>query len=153
MFHVTQIHIWSEHTQSLHSSRCSHNNVRRLLRILEKSTILTNRRTSKNTAVRTSLMYLVNRSYSLLIWKANSRLWQRTTPISLLSVLTCWRVANTNTAVFPIPFASTNQVIPRSEWGMHWYEPRKDMNPQSVTAFKSSGFNTNSWMWNCKIPT
>ena len=67
------------------------------------------------------LMYLENRSYSLLIWKANSLVWHMTITDTCPSTgSSCWSVANTKTAVLPIPdLAWQRMSMPRTAWGMH----------------------------------
>lgn len=66
-------------------------------------------------------MYFENRSYSLLIWNANSLVWHKTRTSTWLSIGSiCCKVARTNTAVFPIPlFACDTMSMPRIACGMH----------------------------------
>lgn len=84
----------------------------------------------KKTPTFTPDMYFEKRSYSLLIWKANSRVWHITNTYTWFSVgSNCCKVANTKTAVFPIPdFAWHKISIPRTACGMHscWTEKRED---------------------------
>lgn len=61
-------------------------------------------RPPKKTATFNAGIYLEKRSYSLLIWKANSRVWHITKTYVWFSVgSNCCSVAKTNTAVLPIP--------------------------------------------------
>jgi len=78
-------------------------------------------RPPKNTATLIFDRYLEKRSYSLLTWKASSRVCDITRTLTWPSTgSNCWRVANTNTAVFPIPlFAWQTMSIPRIAWGIH----------------------------------
>lgn len=66
-------------------------------------------------------MYLLNRSYSLLIWNASSLVWHITKTYTTFSVgSSCCKVANTNTAVFPIPdFAWHRISMPNTACGIH----------------------------------
>lgn len=75
----------------------------------------------KNTETLMLFMYLENLSYSLEIWKANSRVWHMTNTLTWPSICSsCWRVARTNTAVFPIPLLAWQMIsMPRIAWGMH----------------------------------
>lgn len=75
----------------------------------------------KNTETLMLFMYLENLSYSLEIWKANSRVWHMTNTLTWPSICSsCWRVAKTNTAVFPIPLLAWQMIsMPRIAWGMH----------------------------------
>lgn len=75
----------------------------------------------KNTETLMLFMYLENLSYSLEIWKANSRVWHITNTLTWPSICSsCWSVARTNTAVFPIPLLAWQIIsMPRIAWGIH----------------------------------
>lgn len=75
----------------------------------------------KNTLVRIPSKYFENRSYSLYIWNANSLVWHNTRTLTVPSTgSSCCSVANTNTAVFPIPlFAWHMTSMPRILCGIH----------------------------------
>ena len=69
----------------------------------------------KNTPTFIVGIYFENLSYSLLIWKASSLVWQRTRTNTWLSIGSiCCNVARTKTAVLPIPLlACETMSIPR----------------------------------------
>lgn len=67
-------------------------------------------------------IYLEKRSYSLLIWNANSRVWHMTNTwqVLLSDGSSCCSVASTNTAVLPIPdFAWQRISMPSTACGIH----------------------------------
>lgn len=83
----------------------------------------------KNTETLMLFMYLENLSYSLEIWKANSRVWHITSTLTWPSICSsCWRVAKTNTAVLPMPLLAWQMIsMPKIAWGMHscWTEMKR----------------------------
>lgn len=86
----------------------------------------------KNTETLMLFMYLENLSYSLEIWKANSRVWHITSTLTWPSTCSnCCSVARTNTAVFPMPLLAWQMIsMPRIAWGMHscWTVEKKHGN-------------------------
>lgn len=97
--------------------------------------------------------YFENLSYSFWIWNASSRVWQSTTTWTSPSTgFSWWRVANTNTAVLPIPdFAWQMMSIPSTAWGIHscwtenlqieirfWYFAKNNRNRKSSNSLKTN---------------
>ena len=92
-------------------------------------------------------MYFEKRSYSLLIWNANSLVWHITNTDTWPSTgSSCWRVAKTNTAVLPIPDLAWHKMsILSTAWGIHSCCTSEGCsNPLSTMDLRSSGFNKKS---------
>mmetsp|Transcript_24220 Transcript_24220/g.67809 ORF Transcript_24220/g.67809 Transcript_24220/m.67809 type:complete len:205 (-) Transcript_24220:150-764(-) len=101
----------------------------------------------KNTPILMSFKYTLNLSNSWQIWKASSRVWQRTTaPTVSAWASSCCSTASTNTAVLPTPaLAWQITSIPSTACGMHSCCTSEGCSkPQSTMARRSSGLSRKS---------